>query len=104
MGRSAKESEALTLRHARPFDLWLHARGVSGAHAVLRLPGRQSEPSSLLLKKAAAIAAWHSKARGSAMVPVIVTPRKFVRKAKGAPVGQVIVTREDVLIVEPGLP
>ena len=104
VGRNAQESESLTLRHARPFDLWLHARGVSGAHAILRLPRRQSEPSSLLLEKAAAIAAWHSKARGSAMVPVIVTPRKFVRKAKGAAVGQVIVSREDVLIVEPGLP
>ncbi len=104
VGRNAKESETLTLRYARPFDVWLHARGVRGAHAVLRLPGRQAEPSALLLEKAAAIAAWYSKARGSALAPVIVTPRKFVRKAKGAPLGEVIVSREDVLIVEPGLP
>ena len=105
VGRNAKESELLTTRHARPFDLWLHARGVSGAHAVLRLPGRQDKPPGHLLEQAAEIAAWHSKARGSAIVPVIVTPRRYVRKAKGgAPGAMVVMREEEVLLVEPGLP
>jgi len=104
VGRNAKESEALTLRHARPFDLWLHARGVSGAHAVLRLPKRDATPSRHLIEQAAAIAAWHSKARTSSMAPVIVTPRKYVQKHRGAPLGQVSVMRESVVMVEPALP
>ena len=105
VGRNAKESEQLTLRHARPFDLWLHARGVSGAHAVLRLHSRKDNPSSQVIEQAAAIAAWHSKARGSSMVPVIVTPRKYVRKGRGGGVGAMVVMREqDVVIVEPALP
>ncbi|MDE2732008.1 MAG: NFACT RNA binding domain-containing protein [Bacteroidota bacterium] len=105
VGRNAKESELLTTRHARPFDLWLHARGVSGAHAVLRLPGRQDKPPAHLVEQAAAIAAWHSKARGSAIAAVIVTPRKYVRKAKGGAPGAMVVMREmEVLLVEPGLP
>lgn len=104
VGRNAKESEALTFRHARPFDLWFHARGVSGAHAVLRLPGRHAQPSRYLIEQAAAIAAWHSKARTSSFAPVIVTPRKYVRKVRGTPLGEVTVSREEVVMVEPALP
>ncbi|MCY4204266.1 MAG: NFACT RNA binding domain-containing protein [Bacteroidetes bacterium] len=104
VGRNAKESEKLTLLYSRPFDLWLHARGVSGAHAILRLPGRDAQPSRYLIEQAAAITAWHSKARTQSLAPVIVTPRKFVRKVRGTPLGQVSVSREEVLIVEPALP
>ena len=104
VGRNAKENEALTLRHARPFDLWLHARGVSGAHTVLRLPKRDANPSQYLIEQAASIAAWHSKARTSSLAPVIVTPRKYVQKRRGAPLGEVSVTRESVVMVEPVLP
>lgn len=104
VGRNAKESEQLTFRHARSFDLWLHARGVSGAHALLRLPDRNAQPGSLLIEQAAAIAAWHSKARTSVMAPVIVTPRKYVHKVRGTPAGEVAVSREDVVVVEPALP
>ncbi len=104
VGRNARESETLTLQYARPFDLWMHARGVSGAHAVLRLPGRNAQPSNHLIEQAAAIVAWHSKARTSSMAPVIVTPRKYVRKVRGTPTGEVAVSREEVVMVEPALP
>ena len=104
VGRNAQESELLTLRHARSFDLWLHARGVSGAHAILRLPGRDAQPGSHLIEQAAAIVAWHSKARTSGIAPVIVTFRKYVHKVRGTPVGEVVVHREDVIMVEPALP
>lgn len=104
VGKNARDSDALTLRHARPFDLWMHARGTSGAHAVLRLPNRMAQPGTELLNAAASLAAYHSKARGSAFVPVIVTPRKYVRKPKGAEPGSVVVDQEEVLIVKPALP
>ncbi len=104
VGKNARDSDALTLRYARSFDLWMHARGTSGAHVVLRLPNRLAQPGAELLNTAASLAAYHSKARGSALVPVIVTPRKFVRKPKGAEPGAVIVDQEEVLIVKPALP
>ena len=104
VGRSARDSDTLLQRHARPFDLWMHARGTTGAHVVLRLPHRTDQPGAEVLEAAAALAAYHSKACGSALVPVIVTPRKFVRKPKGAPPGAVIADRETVLIVKPALP
>lgn len=104
VGRNARESDVLTLRHARPFDYWLHARGVPGSHAVLRLPRRNDTPPKAVLEAAARIAAYFSKARSSNLAPVIVTPRKYVRKSKGAAPGLVMVEREEVLIVKPELP
>ncbi|GIV58826.1 MAG: hypothetical protein KatS3mg042_1739 [Rhodothermaceae bacterium] len=104
VGKSARQNDELTFRHARKYDLWLHARGVPGSHAVLRLPHRQARPGRDVRERAAAIAAYFSKARGSSLVPVIVTERKYVRKPKGAPLGAVAVDREEVLLVAPGLP
>lgn len=105
IGRSAKDNDALTLRHARPYDLWLHARGVSGSHVVIRVKGRADVPPGPVVERAARLAAFHSKAKTSALVPVVVTPRKWVRKAKGSPPGQVVVEREaEVRIVPPEAP
>ncbi len=104
VGRNAKQNDQLTFKHAQKYDLWLHARGVPGSHAVLRLPNRQAQPPKPLLERAAAIAAYHSKARGSQLVPVAVTPRKYVRKPRGGAPGAVLLEREEVLLVEPGLP
>ncbi len=104
VGKNAKQNDALTFQYARKFDFWLHARGVPGSHTVLRRPGRTAQPGKHILERAAAIAAYHSKARGSNLVPVIITERKFVRKPKGAPPGTVIVEKEQVLLVEPEIP
>ena len=104
VGRNARQNDELTFRHAQKYDLWMHARGVPGVHAVLRLPHRNAAPGTAIVQQAASIAAWFSKARGSHLVPVMVTERKYVRKAKGMPPGAVTVERETVVLVEPGLP
>jgi predicted ribosome quality control (RQC) complex YloA/Tae2 family protein len=53
---------------------------------------------------AAAIAAHFSDAKTQSLVPVIVTERKYVRPVKGGAPGLVRIDREDVVLVEPGLP
>ncbi len=103
-GRNARQNDELTFRHAQKYDLWMHARGVPGVHAVLRLPHRNAAPDAAIIRQAASIAAWFSKARGSGLAPVTVAERKYVRKAKGGPPGAVTTERETVLLVEPGLP
>lgn len=104
VGRNARQNDALTFHHAQKYDLWMHARGVPGSHAVLRKPNRDAEPSPQILEAAASIAAYFSKARGSNLVPVAITERKYVTKPRGAEPGAVRVEREQVLIVEPRLP
>ncbi len=104
VGRNAKQNDMLTTRDARKYDLWLHARGVSGSHTVLRVPRRQETPPARIVEKAAAIAAWHSKARTSELAPVIVAEKRYVHKPRKSPLGTVVVEREEVLIVKPEIP
>ncbi len=104
VGRNAKQNDELTTRAARKFDLWLHARGVPGSHVVLRRPNRSATIPDHYVERAAQIAAYHSKARGSGLVPVIVAEKKYVRKPRGAAPGTVLVDRQRVVIVEPGVP
>lgn len=98
VGRGAADNDQLTLRVARPHDLWLHARGVTGAHVVVPLSkGKSCTPEALI--DAATLAAHFSDFRGEPVVDVLHTPRRFVRKRKGSPVGSVTLEREKVIAV-----
>jgi len=96
-GRSGRQNDALTFGLARPEDLWLHARGVPGAHVLIRTDGRRVPDSTLT--EAARLAARHSKAREDTAVDVIVTEKRHVRRVAGAPPGLVTVQNERVLRV-----
>jgi len=96
VGRSVKENDEL-VRRARPHDLWLHARGVPGAHVIVRTDGRPVPEG--VLRRAAELAAWHSQARGERKVEVSYTEARHVRKPKGAPPGLVTLLREEVVVV-----
>lgn len=100
VGRGARKNDDLTFHHSLPNDVWLHARHASGAHVVLRW-SREEKPPARDLEEAAILAALHSRARGSGMVPVDWTRRKHVRKPRKAPAGTVILDRVKTLFVEP---
>jgi predicted ribosome quality control (RQC) complex YloA/Tae2 family protein len=102
-GRSEADNDRLSLRLARPEDWWFHVRGQSGSHVVLQGPPG-ARPDRETLRVAAAIAAWHSKARGGGQVAVSCTQARFVAKPRGARPGTVQIRRETVLRVRPGLP
>lgn len=100
LGKHAKANDELTLKVANKNDLWLHAKDVAGSHVVVRQKPGQNFPSHII-EKAAALAAANSKRKTDTLCPVIYTQKKFVRKVKGAPAGQVIVEKEEVVMVEP---
>jgi len=100
VGRGAASNDALTFHESSPRDVWMHARDSAGAHVVLRW-SRDEPPPSRDLEEAAVLAAWHSKSRGSALVPVDWTRRKYVRKAKGGAPGLVLVQRSETVFVAP---
>lgn len=100
VGKNAKSNDQLT-SDAHKEDIWMHARGVSGSHVVIRMDNHKEMPPKKTLLKAASVAAWNSKARGSGLAPVIITKRKYVVKPKGAPAGTVRVNREEVEMVKP---
>jgi predicted ribosome quality control (RQC) complex YloA/Tae2 family protein len=88
---------------ARPGDWWFHVRGLPGSHVVLQGPEGE-DPDRATREMAAAIAAWHSKARAGGVVPVSCTRARYVAKPRGAPPGTVQIRKETVLKVRPGLP
>jgi predicted ribosome quality control (RQC) complex YloA/Tae2 family protein len=98
VGRSAADNDALTLRFARPEDLWLHVRGQKGSHVVVPM-GRGEEPSGDILVDAAHLAAHFSDARDQTDVEVIYTRRRHVQKPKGSPPGSVRLLREKTIFL-----
>jgi len=102
VGRSARENDHLTFEVARPDDLWLHARGMPGAHVILST--ERGVATDAAVDAAARVAAYYSAGRDAAKVPVDVTRRRHVRRVRGGRPGQVTYTNERTLMVAPGLP
>ncbi len=104
VGRGGADNDRTTFEYARPYELWFHAQQCPGSHVVMKFPNKSFEPSRMEIEEAAALAAYHSKARKDSMVPVIYTERKYVRKPRKAKPGLVTVEREKSVMVEPGEP
>jgi predicted ribosome quality control (RQC) complex YloA/Tae2 family protein len=104
VGKDSKSNDLLTTKFAKQNDYWFHSRGMSGSHVVLRIHNTKEPVPKSVLKKAASIAAFHSKAKTAGIVPVAYTFKKYVVKKKGDPVGTVHILREDVLLVKPEIP
>ena len=100
VGRGSRDNDTLTFRHSHPEDVWLHARGRSGAHVILRWR-KEGNPPQRDLAEAATLAALHSGSRTSGTVPVDWTRRKYVRKPRRAPPGTVLPDRVQTLFVVP---
>jgi predicted ribosome quality control (RQC) complex YloA/Tae2 family protein len=102
-GRTEADNDILSLKTARPEDWWFHVRGMPGSHVILQSrPGE--EPDKATLKAAAAIAAWHSKARAGGTAAVACTRARYVSKPRGARPGTVSIRKETVIKARPGLP
>jgi len=96
VGKGSTSNDELTFRVAKPHDLFLHAKGATGAHVIVPLARNQTCNAETLVE-AAMLAAHFSAARDELFTDVTYVPRKFVRKPRGAAPGQVLLEREKVL-------
>ena len=107
VGRNASGNDQLTMRIARPDDIWLHAQRIPGSHVLLQPPATgpasQQPPEDALLQ-AARCAAHFSAGRGGANLPVDWTLRRHVWKPRGARPGFVLYRGEHTLVVDPAAP
>jgi len=103
VGKSAINNDLLTQKHTYKEDLWLHAKDVAGSHVVIKYQAGKTFPEEVI-EKAAQLAAWYSKRKNDTLCPVLYTPKKYVRKPKGAAPGAVFVEREKVILVKPENP
>lgn len=101
VGRGEEENDFLTFRVAQPSDLWMHVGGgTPGSHVVVRNPDQLEIPRSVI-ERAAALAAWYSKARAAKSVGVDYCRASAVKKPRGAPAGLVVLDRHQSVRVRP---
>lgn len=101
-GATDMGNDRVSTELATPEDWWFHADGVPGSHVILRArPDR--DPSRETLCQAAAVAAYHSKARGAVSARVYCTRARYVTKPRGGKAGTVEVERGRVLKVRPDI-
>ncbi len=81
IGKNSRQNEEVTFHQASANDIWLHVRGVPGAHVIVKAGGRDIPRSTL--EQAAGLAAYYSQARGSTSVAVDYTLQRHVRHMKG---------------------
>ncbi|WP_218081402.1 Rqc2 family fibronectin-binding protein [Anthocerotibacter panamensis] len=101
-GRNNRQNEEITFRVAQPNDLWFHAQEIPGAHVLLQIPPGQV-PEASDLQATANVAAHYSRARQSGQVPVLYTPRHYLRKLKGHLPGLVTYSQFQVLWGKPDI-
>lgn len=100
VGRSAAGNDELTMKLARPEDVWLHAEGIPGSHVLIRSRAGADIPQTVLLR-AASLAARFSRGKSETKVPVTYTRAKFVKKPRGAKPGAVTLSRRRTIVVKP---
>ncbi len=99
IGKNSRQNEEVTFHQATANDIWLHARGVPGAHVIIKAAGREIPRSTI--EQAASLAAYYSQARGTTTAPVDYTLQRYVRHMKGGGPGMVIYEKERTLYVAP---
>lgn len=97
-GTSARQNDYLVTKLRKPGDVWLHAKGVKGAHVLARPPAGQELPEDALLA-AAALAAERSGASGSSKVQVDYVDAMRLRKPRGGAPGFVTYTGQKTIVV-----
>ncbi len=102
VGRNNTQNDYLTLKFANSSDLWFHTKDIHGSHTVIKLGIDKDVPKETILE-AARLAAYYSKARESAQVPVDYTEIRNVKKPNGAKPGMVIYESYNTVYVTPQL-
>jgi len=97
-GRNQEENRQVTFRQSKGNDVWLHAKGLPGAHVVIKEQRNKSVPLTTLLE-AAQLCLYHSKIRKGKRAEVDYTARKNVRAIKGT-IAEVTYTGNKTIYVE----
>jgi predicted ribosome quality control (RQC) complex YloA/Tae2 family protein len=99
-GENSESNDYLTLRVAKGNDWWLHVRGHTSAHVIIRTGGKPESVSREAMLFAAKVAVQHSPQKHAGFVAVDYTLKKYVRKPRGAAKGTALYTHEKTLHVE----
>ncbi|MGX7051865.1 NFACT RNA binding domain-containing protein [Leuconostoc palmae] len=97
VGKNNLQNERLSLKQPDKRFIWLHVQKLPGSHVIIH----NDNPSDETLMQAAKLAAYYSKARDSANVPVDYLPVGKLRKPNGSKPGFVIFEGQQTIYVTP---
>ncbi|MHA8111121.1 NFACT RNA binding domain-containing protein [Lactobacillaceae bacterium Melli_B4] len=97
VGKNNLQNDKLTMKTADKRDIWMHTQKIHGSHVIVR----SLDPSEKTLEQAAMLAAYFSKGRDSANVPVDYVQDRYVKKPNGAKPGFVIYEGQNTIYVTP---
>ncbi|RRG18202.1 fibronectin/fibrinogen-binding protein [Weissella viridescens] len=97
VGKNNLQNERLSMKTANKSDIWMHTKDIPGSHVIIHDPN----PSEQTLEEGAQLAAYFSKARDSANVPVDYLPVRRLRKPNGSKPGFVIFEGQTTMTVTP---
>lgn len=100
-GKTSSDNDQLSVRFAKPSDIWFHAVGYAGSHVIIRRPNGQPMPPQKIIDIAGGIAVFFSKAKNCSVAEVHMTEARFVRKPRKAPAGLVTADRCKTLRMSP---
>jgi len=102
IGRSDIENDQLTFEIAQSDDIWLHvSEDFPGSHVVVRKPDEIQKVPADVLRRAAELAAWHSKAKHLSTVKVVYCRIGEIEKSKKHAPGEVLVSNFKEIKVAP---
>jgi predicted ribosome quality control (RQC) complex YloA/Tae2 family protein len=104
IGRSDAENDQLTFEVAESDDLWLHVDDFPGSHVVVRKRPEITKVPTEVLRRAAELAAWHSKAKNLGKVNVHYCLISEIRKENNHPAGTVEISNYKEIKVTPAGP
>ena len=99
VGKNNKQNDHLTLKIADNNDIWLHTKNIPGSHVIIKTEGKSVSDETIY--EAAMLAAFFSKSKMSAQVPVDYTKKKNIKKPNGAKPGMVIYETNSTVYVTP---
>jgi predicted ribosome quality control (RQC) complex YloA/Tae2 family protein len=99
VGRNSRQNDQVTFRQGKSEDWWFHARGVPGAHVLVRGVAHELPPDTI--RRAAELAAFFSPLRNETDALVDYTQRRHVRRIPRAAPGLVTYSQEKTIRVTP---
>ena len=100
VGKNNIQNSNLSLKFARPNDIWFHTQKIHGSHVLLRIENLNDDVPEEVLYECAKLAMKNSKAKNATNVAVDYCEAKFVKRAANGKPGMVNYTNFSTIIVK----
>lgn len=104
IGKSNAQNDELSIKFAKPWDLWFHVAVHAGSHVIIKRQKNADWPPKPVIEKVAALSVWFSKARHTSYAEVNVCEARYVSKPKKSPPGEVVIKQYKSVRVSPKSP